>query len=152
MQDMAEKGIKETLYPICEKEFIEGNISQKELAQNYGISEQTISDWSQWGNWKQRREEYKSSAKNSLEQLKKLLSEKIALILKTDVEDLDQQGVNQIIKLQRAISELEDKNTLGHTMQALYEFFSFLRGKDFGLAKQLKSYIEEFLTGLRAKL
>lgn len=146
------KGKKEILYETLEKEFIETSITQKELAEKYNISEQTVSEWSQYGNWKQRREEYKNSAKNSLEQLKKLLGEKISLILKTNVEDLDPQATNQIIKLQRAISELEDKNTLGHTMQALYEFFSFLRGKDFELAKQLKSYIEEFLTGLRAKI
>lgn len=146
------KGKKEILYEILEKEFLEGNATQKELAEKFSISEQTVSEWANYGDWKRKRTEYKGSVKDIDQRSKEILNKKLEILLGKHPDDIATKEIKELMKLRAEIKRMEGESRIGEIMNAVYFYLNFIKHKNFDLLKQLSTYTEEFVNELEEKV
>jgi transcriptional regulator with XRE-family HTH domain len=133
----------ELLKQKAESLFLDTNLTQKQIAEITGMSQQTISKWATEGdpNWEELR---KLKSVGRPQALKKLYSKLIALA------DNDTDNADSIIKITNAIEKLSDRKiTIPNTINVMMKFAEYALKQDLDLAKKIntlqKGFIEEVL-------
>jgi transcriptional regulator with XRE-family HTH domain len=133
-----ERKLAETLY-------VDGNSSQKEIAEQLGVAEKTVSGWKEKYNWDKLRVAKRTTKAEIIDGLYK----SVAVIIKR-AEDEDKRPLNtvesdQIVKLTRSIEVLEGAESLSNYVYTLTAFLNWVRAVDLDAAKQIAVFSKEFL-------
>jgi transposase len=147
---MAKKTQKEIAYVL----YMQTSKSQKEIAQQVGVSERTLSKWAREGEWELRkaakevtREE---QIRNYLMQLKELNEE--IQTRDTGKRYASPSESDTIKKITSAIRDLQKNVTLSDYIAVCEELLKYMLIKDQDLAKALADSVNEFVTAKAAEL
>lgn len=144
------KGQKSTLTNSEKKEyakllFTRESLTQKEIAQRVGTSENTISNWVNAGKWETLRRSLMVTKDEQLSQLYRQLE-----LLNIDIENAkgypDSAQADVISKLTKAISQLETETNIGQIMEVCKELISYIQQDDLELAKELTVACQSFIS------
>lgn len=137
---MSRKAVKS----LAQEIYLHSNISQKEVAEKVGVSEQTVSKWVNQGNWRVLR-----TAKNVSRQ--SLLQKAYANLEKMNDLIDEHQGVppKQLTDAKsvfvREVQALDKQDSLSHAVSIMEGFMAFMFRRDPKLAKEISQYQLEFI-------
>ncbi|PIY13842.1 MAG: hypothetical protein COZ16_12270 [Flavobacteriaceae bacterium CG_4_10_14_3_um_filter_31_253] len=100
--------------------FINANLTGKELAEKFGVTENTISKWREKGNWDEAKTKQKSIAEQRFQIVLNMYGQLAKL---TSQENFDEDRVSKIAS---SIRKLEDKIPAVHFETVGQEFILFL--------------------------
>lgn len=130
---------KKTNKRLAEDFFIENfNATQKEVAELFGVTENTISAWAKAGDWTKRREEYHSSPVK----IKQLLQQELLSVAQGNPAKLNADSIS---KLQKVIGELKKYADPTVIQQILKDLDNFVAEQDPKLASKMTGFHRQFL-------
>ncbi|TNE29195.1 MAG: helix-turn-helix domain-containing protein [Bacteroidetes bacterium] len=138
---MAKKAEKK----IAMQLFIATNKSQKEIAEQIGVSEHTLSKWVNEGNWHDIKTAKTLTRESLLSEAYRRL-EKINQKIEDDYDGLPDKKTNDAKStILREIQTLEKDDSLALTISVMERFTRFVAQRDFQLSKSLSQISMEFL-------
>jgi len=127
---LQEKKLAETLY-------MNTAMSQKEISEYVGVSENTLAKWASEGKWELR----KSAVSVSVDSLITKTLDKISKLL-----DEDNVNADKIMKLAKYVREIgKTETTIVNYVEAFSEFVRYVSKKDVPLAKRINELQNEFV-------
>lgn len=124
---------------LAEDFFIENfEVTQKEVAELFGISEKTVSAWSKAGNWAKRRDDYHSSPVK----IRQLLQQELLRVAQGGKATLNADSIS---KLQKVIGELRKTADPIVVQQVLKDLDNFIAEQDPKLASEITAFHRQFL-------
>lgn len=137
---------REQIKELAKLLFIHEKLSQKEVATRMGVSEQTISRWSQLENWDQLRVSITITREEQLRNLYRQLSE----INKSISEREDQRfatstEADTISKLATAIQKMESDVGISEIVTVSKKFLTWIRKADLVKAQEMVPLFDAFI-------
>lgn len=125
--------------------FLEGKLSQKEIALRCKVSENTVSKWVNQYNWKDLRVSLITLKDNQLKRLYGQL-EKMTTYIDENKDNLPTaKDVDAQVKLVTAIKKLESESNVGEIMEVARRFCMFVKEFDLPFAQQAAEYFDQFI-------
>lgn len=151
---VAMAGTKETIQR--KKEFAkllystQGVTSQRELATRVGVSEVTISKWVNKERWETLRANVIITKEQQLKRFYDQVVELNDAIAKRPEGEryASSSEADTLIKITRAINELETETNLSEAMEVLKKFIIHIRHTDFAKAQEVTDLADEFIKTL----
>jgi DNA-binding XRE family transcriptional regulator len=137
MKTEDKKKIAQTLYIKLGK-------SQKEISESVGVTEKTLKNWREKGNWDTLRAGEVSTPDELARSLYAQI-QKISDHARDMNEPLTPSDTDQISKLSKAISNIKQKPTLGVISYVMEDFAQFLKKVNLGDAQVLIRHQMSFL-------
>jgi len=125
--------------------FISENLSQKEIAARVGVTEKTVGNWIEQGDWKKLKRSLLTTRQNQLSLLYDQLDWLNLEISIRDSKAASPREADIIIKLTGAIKNLEIETSVGETVEVARSFIEFVRPHDLELAKKITSYFDLYI-------
>jgi len=125
--------------------FIAENLSQKVIAERVGVTEKTLGNWIEKGDWKKLKRSMLTTRQN---QLVLLYDQLDWLNLEISVRDFKSATIKEadiIIKLTAAIKNLEIEISLGETIEVARGFIGFLGQHDNELSKKVTTFFDLYI-------
>lgn len=126
--------------PEAFKLFRQGK-TQKEIAGVVGVSEQTISAWSQKFDWQNRRRQWNNSSQ--------AISEKLMMLLSKDVQELEKLDASAMDRIQKAVKSIKQLDQtvdmLASTIQVMEDFVEYAQNKNPEVAQIIQEALPDFL-------
>ena len=125
--------------------FIAENLSQKVIAERVGVTEKTLGNWIEKGDWKKLKRSMLTTRQN---QLVLLYDQLDWLNLEISVRDFKSATIKEadiIIKLTAAIKNLEIETSLGETIEVARGFIGFLGQHDNELSKKVTTFFDLYI-------
>lgn len=129
---------------LAKELYVRIGLSQKEIAERFEVSEQTICAWKEKDEWEMLR----VATMTGPEQIIKRLYDQIGKIIQKaedENRELDEKEADKISKISAAIGKAEQKATLGHVVEIMEEFANFLREIDIEVAKTIVVHQSNFV-------
>ena len=124
--------------------FVQGGMTQKEIASKLEVTEQTISRWAKKDHWDELKKNLMSGKQEILRSLYTELQKLQTLIKENDgVADSKQADIRR--KLITDIRQLETRYSVSQTVQIGMDFCEFLKEIDFNLAGKISQYFQAFI-------
>ncbi|MDB9498579.1 terminase gpP N-terminus-related DNA-binding protein [Nodularia spumigena] len=131
---------------LAESLYIDGNLTQKEIAEQLGVTEKTLIQWKDKYNW----EKLRIAKRTTKSEIINGLYMSISRIMKNAQEDknraLSSSETDQIVKLTRSIEVMEGSESLANYVQAMTAFIKYVQSIDIDAAKSIMPWTKEFLT------
>lgn len=130
------------------------HLSHKEIAAKVGVSQQSITKWSQDDHWEDLRISIVVTKEEQLRRLYMQITEMTDNIMNRPEGKrfADPKEADTIIKLTSAIKNLETETSIAEIIDVSMKFLSWLREVDISKAKELgklfDSYIKERLSAI----
>lgn len=127
--------------------FLNGHMTQKEIAADVGVSEQAMCRWASDGKWDELKTELNATNDEQIAFLNKqlrLLNEAGIKALSDD-DPTTNPDTDGIIKITKAIHYLKTKTGVGQMYETGMEFLKFLQKEDAALAKQVAPLFHAFI-------
>lgn len=126
--------------------FIKENLTQKEIAEKVGISQQTMTRWVRSEKWEELKVSITITREEQLRSLYRQIAELNNDIAKRDTNRCATSAEADIIsKLGNAISKLETETGLSEIQSAFTDFLNWLRKFDIEEAQRLVVLFDEFI-------
>lgn len=134
--------------------------SQKDIGQMMRISANTISRWSREGNWKEKKLSIEMKSDNSIQRIIDLIDYQTrALKRKVEIwQEVDPVNPRLIERgdidaLQKLFTTIrQDAKKFSDYVHVMKEFVTWLQVENLNLAKELTSYMDEFINEKRKVL
>ena len=124
--------------------FVQGGMTQKEIASKLEVTEQTISRWAKKDHWDELKKNVMSGKQETLRSLYTELQELQTIIEENGgVADSKQADIRR--KLITDIRQLETRYSVSQTVQIGMDFCEFLKEIDFDLAGKISRYFQSFI-------
>lgn len=119
--------------------FLHGGISQKEIAERVGVSEQTVTKWKKLNGWEARRKSLLTTRHQQLARLYDQLDELTSTITERDAGKryANSKEADTINKLTVAIRNLETEVSLSQVVDVFISFNEYIRSQDLDKAKEV---------------
>lgn len=153
---------KKTEQKLAETLYIDDGLTAKEIAFKLKVSEKSVGDWVQKGNWKERRLAKQTAPETFLKKyddlLGALLDKRLKMereTLKTDQQKEDYRGIiDEMSKLSAIREKLvnDGKISLGTHVRCIERFMTALNKHDVKLFMQLIDFNKEYFTQLAEDL
>ena len=127
--------------------FLNGKMTQKAIAEDVGVSENTMTAWVKENKWAELRETLVATNEEQIAFLQKqlrLLNEQGIKYLEDD-DPKTNPDTDGIIKLTKAIHYLQSKTTTGQMFQTGTEFIKFLQKHAPHLVKEVSPLFTAFI-------
>lgn len=124
--------------------FVQGGMTQKEIASKLEVTEQTISRWSKKDHWDELKKNVMSGKQEILRSLYSEL-QKLQNIIETQGGVADSKQADIRRKLITDIRQLETRYSVSQTVQIGMDFCEFLKEIDFELAGKISKYYQSFI-------
>ena len=124
--------------------FVQGGMTQKEIASKLEVTEQTISRWSKKDNWDELKKNVMSGKQEILRSLYTEL-QKLQSIIEENGGVADSKQADIRRKLITDIRQLETRYSVSQTVQIGMDFCEFLKEIDFDLAGKISRYFQSFI-------
>lgn len=124
--------------------YCESDLTQKEIAQQLGISEKTLSGWKEKFGWDKIRAARRTTKSEIINQLYKAIN-KIVEDAHTADRELSAADADKIHKLSASIEKMEQGKNLATYVMVIQELMEYLRGANLEVAKMMIEYSKEFL-------
>jgi uncharacterized protein YjcR len=129
---------------------VQGVTVGKELAERAGVSEQTITKWKKEEHWEKLRA---SVIITKEEQIRRFYAQVTEL---NDAIEKRKEGeryasaseADTLVKITKAIKELETETNVAQAMEVLKEFIIHIRMEDFAKAQEITQLADEFIKTL----
>lgn len=129
--------------------FTREGLSQKEIAERVGTSEQTISKWvnANEGEWRRMRQSLIITKEEQLHRIYEQLEEITLAIKKKEVGSryAGSKDADVIVKLTAAAKNLESEASIADIVEVSKRFLNWLRPVDLEKAKEFAVFIDAFL-------
>jgi transposase len=133
-----EKALAQDLFILTDK-------TQKEIASAVGVSEKTMSNWVEAGNWGTLRAGRLSTNSTVVSNLKEVLKQRSEQMLDEIRTGGTTKFGDELSKISKVIEQLEGEMGIGTYIQVLQEFMGFVGNKDHKFRGQLAEYQAKFL-------
>lgn len=156
---------------VAQKLFVDQLMNQKEIAENLGVTEKTVSNWVNRYNWRQLRDAKLNNSKSRSENIKKVIEELTLMTLqnieqiKIAEEEGDTQSLldlkkettrlsQEVAMYQKALERLEKeyKISLGTYLEVMEDIFKALMTHDHELFLKTLDFQKEHLQQVAYKL
>ena len=124
--------------------FVQGGMTQKEIASKLEVTEQTISRWSKKDHWDELKKNVMSGKQEILRSLYTEL-QKLQNIIEAQGGVADSKQADIRRKLITDIRQLETRYSVSQTVQIGMDFCEFLKEIDFELAGKISKYYQSFI-------
>lgn len=124
--------------------FVQGGMTQKEIASKLEVTEQTISRWSKKDHWDELKKNVMSGKQEILRSLYTEL-QKLQSIIEEDGGVANSKQADIRRKLITDIRQLETRYSVSQTVQIGMDFCEFLKEIDFDLAGKISRYFQSFI-------
>jgi transposase len=124
--------------------FVQGGMTQKEIASKLEVTEQTISRWAKKDHWDELKKNLMSGKQEILRSLYTEL-QKLQTIIEEDGGVADSKQADIRRKLITDIRQLETRYSVSQTVQVGMDFCEFLKEIDFELAGKISQYFQAFI-------
>lgn len=124
--------------------FVQGGMTQKEIASKLEVTEQTISRWSKKDHWDELKKNVMSGKQEILRSLYTEL-QKLQSIIEGNGGVADSKQADIRRKLITDIRQLETRYSVSQTVQIGMDFCEFLKEIDFDLAGKISRYFQSFI-------
>lgn len=132
--------------------FMNTNMSQKEIAENVGVSEKTISGWALEGKWENLKTAKQTTYAESLADMQFLLNRMLQKKKdKMEADTYTKEDSDSILELTKSINLLEGKIPLRTKIQVLEEFMDFIPQKNSKLKTALAAFQTQYLLSSNLK-
>ena len=140
MKNTQKKALAQELYVRLGK-------TQKQIAEQVGVTEKTIGRWKEDGNW----EALRAAEISGPEELARTLYREIMKISQNaEGRTLTSAEADQISKISTAIEKIQRRTTLGTVMEVMEEFVVYVKAIDIDLAQRIVTKQMDFLN-MKAK-
>ena len=124
--------------------FVQGGMTQKEIASKLEVTEQTISRWAKKDHWDELKKNLMSGKQEILRSLYTEL-QKLQTIIEENGGVADSKKADIRRKLITDIRQLETHYSVSQTVQVGMGFCEFLKEIDFELAGKISQYFQAFI-------
>ena len=124
--------------------FVQGGMTQKEIASKLEVTEQTISRWAKKDHWDELKKNLMSGKQEILRSLYTEL-QKLQTIIEENGGVADSKQADIRRKLITDIRQLETRYSVSQTVQVGMGFCEFLKEIDFELAGKISQYFQAFI-------
>ena len=124
--------------------FVQGGMTQKEIASKLEVTEQTISRWAKKDHWDELKKNVMSGKQEILRSLYTEL-QKLQTIIEENGGVADSKQADIRRKLITDIRQLETRYSVSQTVQIGMDFCEFLKEIDFDLAGKISRYFQSFI-------
>jgi transposase-like protein len=124
--------------------FLQGDVSQKEIAAKVGTSENTITKWKEAGNWDKLRKSMLTTKTEILRNLYNIL-DKINGKLKEEDSIGDTKIADMYVKYTAAIKNLETETSIGQIAEVARMFVNWLQTIDPQFALTVLNHFDKFI-------
>jgi hypothetical protein len=124
--------------------FIQGDVTQKEIAHKVNVAEKTISAWAAKYNWDDLRKSMLTTKNDILRNLYNIL-DKINTKLKDENSIGDSKIADMYVKYAAAIKSLETETSIGQISEVGRMFVNWLQGIDPALALTVLNHLDKFI-------
>ena len=124
--------------------FVQGGMTQKEIASKLEVTEQTISRWAKKDHWDELKKNLMSGKQEILRSLYTEL-QKLQTIIEENGGVADSKKADIRRKLITDIRQLETRFSVSQTVQVGMDFCEFLKEIDFELAGKISQYFQAFI-------
>ena len=124
--------------------FVQGGMTQKEIASKLEVTEQTISRWAKKDHWDELKKNVMSGKQEILRSLYTEL-QKLQTIIEGNGGVADSKQADIRRKLITDIRQLETRYSVSQTVQIGMDFCEFLKEIDFDLAGKISGYFQSFI-------
>lgn len=124
--------------------FVQGGMTQKEIASKLEVTEQTISRWSKKDHWDELKKNVMSGKQEILRSLYTEL-QKLQNIIEAQGGVANSKQADIRRKLITDIRQLETRYSVSQTVQIGMDFCEFLKEIDFELAGKISKYYQSFI-------
>lgn len=124
--------------------FVQGGMTQKEIASKLEVTEQTISRWAKKDHWDELKKNLMSGKQEILRSLYTEL-QKLQTIIEENGGVADSKQADIRRKLITDIRQLETRFSVSQTVQVGMDFCEFLKEIDFELAGKISQYFQAFI-------
>jgi transposase len=124
--------------------FVQGGMTQKEIASKLEVTEQTISRWAKKDHWDELKKNLMSGKQEILRSLYTEL-QKLQTIIEENGGVADSKQADIRRKLITDIRQLETRYSVSQTVQVGMDFCEFLKEIDFELAGKISQYFQAFI-------
>lgn len=135
---------KNTKKDLARSLFITGDYTQKVIADRVGVTEKTMSQWVNAGNWEVQRKSLLTSKKEQLTFLYSQL-DAIKKELQEQERAANSKEADSILKLTAAIKNLETESGVGEIIEVFTRFSKWLSKENLKLAQELINYMDGFI-------
>jgi len=129
--------------------FTQEKLSQKEVAEKAGISEQTMTKWVKANNeeWKRLRTSYVITKREQLSRLYEQIGEITETIQEREKGKRysDSKEADILVKLTAAAKNLETDASVADIIEVAMRFLNWLRPVDLEKAKEISGYFDGFI-------
>jgi transcriptional regulator with XRE-family HTH domain len=137
---------REQIKELAKLLFIHETLSQKEVAKRMGVSEQTISKWSQAEHWDQMRVSIMITREEQLRNLYRQLSEINKAIAEREGQKYaTSTEADTISKLATAIQKMETDVGIAEIVSVSKRFLTWIRKTDLVKAQEMIPYFDAFI-------
>lgn len=129
--------------------FTQEKLSQKEIAEKVGVSEQTITKWVNANNeeWRRLRQSLVVTKKEQLSRIYEQIDEITQSIQKKPVGGryADTKEADTLVKLTTAAKNLETEASIAEIIEVSMRFLNWLRPIDLEKAKEASGLLDSFI-------
>lgn len=137
---------REQIKELAKLLFIHERLSQKEVASRMGVSEQTVSRWSQTENWDKLRVSITITREEQLRHLYRQISEINKTISERDGQKYaSSTEADTISKLSTAIRKMESDVGISDIISVIKKFLTWIRKSDILKAQEMVPLFDAFI-------
>lgn len=129
--------------------FMKENLTQKEIAEKVGISQQTMTRWVKVEKWEQLKVSITTTREEQLRSLIRQLSELNTTIASREPSEGKRYATSAeadiIVKLGKSISDLETETGLSEIQSSFTAFLNWLRKFDLEEAQRIVVLFDDFI-------
>ncbi len=126
--------------------YLQGGLSQKEIAERVGVTEATLSRWQRKEGWKDMRA---ARSVTRAEQLRRLYAQMASMMDAIEGRPADKpispSEADSVAKLTKAIKALETETGLSETVEVFMRFGSWMRNRDPDLARKFARLQDQYI-------
>ena len=127
--------------------FVRKKLSQKEIANEVGVSEQAMVRWVREGKWEEMRKTLLSTKQEQLALMYQMLEllNKEAIQALSDDDPATKPNADAIRKITKSIHELENQTGIGEMIDTAQALIDFVRHEDIEAAKVINTWFDLFI-------
>ena len=130
---------------LAQELYLTGKHTQKEIAEMVEVSEKTLCIWVEGGHWEKMRAARHSTTSQVVANIIELQKARTEQMLEAVRGGGTDKYGDELLKMAKAIEQLQNSIGLGTYIQVLQEFMGFVGGKDHKFRAQMAEYQSEFL-------
>lgn len=120
------------------------DLSQKEIAERVGVSDNSITAWKEEGKWDGMRKSLLTTKSEQLNNLYNILETQIIKVKELG-DKATPANADMISKLTASIKNLETETSSGQLIEVGMQFIRFIQGIDLDAAKIITSHFDTFI-------